>query len=76
MIVVLSLNRDFLPSAWKQYVPTVWDWLTLLGTIGFFVFFFALFLLFVPASAMAVARELPLKERQGHGGEGVHDVEG
>ena len=28
VIVVTSLERDFLPSSWGQYFPTVWDWAT------------------------------------------------
>ncbi len=42
-IIVTSLHRDFLPSAWEIYVPTIWDfgW-----TIGAFGLFFTLFLLF------------------------------
>src|SRR5262245_27087140 len=36
IIVVTSLHRDFLPSAWGNYSPTFWDWSTFLGTIGLF----------------------------------------
>src|SRR2546430_9359824 len=31
IIVVTSLHRDFLPSAWKMYYPTQWDWMTFFG---------------------------------------------
>ncbi len=34
VIVVTSLHRDFLPSAWGNYAPTFWDWSTFIGTIG------------------------------------------
>ena len=34
VIVVTSLHRDFLPSSWGMYYPTVWDLLTLFGTMG------------------------------------------
>ncbi len=37
VIVVVSLHRDFLPSSWSMYWPTVWDWAVLTGTIGFFL---------------------------------------
>lgn len=43
-IIVTSLHRDFLPSAWGMYTPTAFDWGM---TIGSFGLFFALFLLFV-----------------------------
>ena len=26
VIVVTSLHRDYLPSSWGMYSPTVWDW--------------------------------------------------
>lgn len=44
VIIVTSLQRDFLPSSWGMYAPTVFDWTMYLGTIGFF---FALIFLFV-----------------------------
>ena len=31
IIVVTSLHRDFLPSAWGMYAGTVWDWATICG---------------------------------------------
>src|ERR1700746_3452933 len=32
VIVVISLTRDFMPSAWGRYQPTFWDWGTFIGT--------------------------------------------
>src|SRR5690348_8640097 len=34
VIVITSLHRDFVPSIWRMYYPTIWDWLTFFGTIG------------------------------------------
>jgi hypothetical protein len=34
VIVVTSLHRDFLPSSWGMYQPTIWDWSMFIGTIG------------------------------------------
>src|SRR4051812_41145792 len=48
IIVVTSLHRDFLPSSWGMYQPTVWDWGTYIGTIGLFVALLLLFLRFLP----------------------------
>ena len=48
VIVVVSLHRDFLSSSWGIYVPTRWDWATYLGTIGFFLFCFLLFIRVLP----------------------------
>jgi hypothetical protein len=36
VIVVVSLQRDFLTSSWGMYYPTRWDWMTFVGTLGFF----------------------------------------
>jgi molybdopterin-containing oxidoreductase family membrane subunit len=58
MIVVTSLHRDFLPSAWDMYYPTIWDWATFLGTIGLFVALLFLFLRFLPMLSIFEMREL------------------
>ena len=36
-IVVISLERPHLPSAWGSYAPTIWDWGIFGGTIGLFL---------------------------------------
>jgi molybdopterin-containing oxidoreductase family membrane subunit len=48
VIVVTSLHRDFVPSSWGMYYPTVWDWSTYIGTIGFFVTLIYLFIRVLP----------------------------
>jgi molybdopterin-containing oxidoreductase family membrane subunit len=53
VIVVTSLNRDFLPANWGYYVPTWVDILTYVGTFGLFFTFFLLFLRFLPIVAIA-----------------------
>ena len=58
MIIVGSLNRDFLPSSWANFVATATDNLLLFGTIGFFVLMFALFVRFLPMISMYEVREL------------------
>jgi len=58
LIVVSSLHRDFLPSSWGMFYPTFWDWLTLFGSICFFVWLFLLFVRVLPAISMAEMREL------------------
>lgn len=58
LIVVTSLHRDFLPSSWGMFYPTVWDWLTLFGSIALFVWLFLLFVRFLPVISMAEMREL------------------
>jgi molybdopterin-containing oxidoreductase family membrane subunit len=58
VIVVISLTRDFMPSAWGRYSATVWDYATLAGTMGLFVTLLFLFVRALPAIAMAEMREL------------------
>jgi molybdopterin-containing oxidoreductase family membrane subunit len=58
VIVVTSLHRDFLPSSWGMYQGTVWDWMTFIGTIGFFLFLLLLFVRFLPMIAIAEMKGL------------------
>ena len=53
VIIVTSLHRDFLPSSWADYVPTVVEIATLVGSFGLFFSCFLLFCRFVPVIAMA-----------------------
>ncbi len=58
VIVVTSLHRDFMPSAWGLYIPTRWDWAVFVGTIGFFLMLFFLFIRFLPAISIFELRTL------------------
>ncbi len=58
VIVVMSLQRDYLPSSWGMYWFTKWDIMTLLGTMGFFTFLFFLFIRFMPAISIFEIRAL------------------
>src|SRR5438132_1198556 len=48
VIIVTSLHRDFLPSAWGYFTPTIWDISCLLGSFGLFFTMFLLFLRSLP----------------------------
>lgn len=48
MLIVTSLSRDFLPARWGDYLPTVWEWLLLLGTLGLFALLMLLFVRRLP----------------------------
>jgi Ni/Fe-hydrogenase subunit HybB-like protein len=62
MIIVSSLQRDFLPSSWHFYAPTWVDWGIFAGTIGFFSLLFLGFIRYLPfiptAELMELAHEL------------------
>ncbi|MEK0083952.1 NrfD/PsrC family molybdoenzyme membrane anchor subunit [Benzoatithermus flavus] len=62
MLVISGLFRDFLPSSWGGYVPTFWDWGIFFGLIGFFLFFFFLFVRFLPAVSMFEIKEAVWEE--------------
>ncbi len=53
VIVITSLHRDFLPSSWGYYSPSIVDALTFLGTFGLFFTLFLLFLRFLPMVAIS-----------------------
>ncbi|MDT7950022.1 MAG: NrfD/PsrC family molybdoenzyme membrane anchor subunit [Acetobacteraceae bacterium] len=61
-IVVTSLHRPRLPSAWGNFFSTIWDWGLFTGTIGLFLFLFLLAIRFLPVVSMAEMRKL-LAER-------------
>ncbi len=67
VIVITSLHRDFLPSSWGMYSPTVWDWAVFAGTIGLFVALLYLFIRFLPMISIFEMRELvsETEERSG-----------
>lgn len=58
VIVVISLHRDHLPSAWGMYYPTFWDWATLLGSLGLFFSLLFLFIRFLPMISIFEMRTL------------------
>jgi molybdopterin-containing oxidoreductase family membrane subunit len=58
VIVITSLHRDYLPSSWGMYHPTVWDWATYLGTIGLFCTLLFLFLRLLPMISIFEMRTL------------------
>jgi molybdopterin-containing oxidoreductase family membrane subunit len=58
MIIVTSLHRDFLPSSWGMFKPTIWDYLTFAGSIGLFFFMFLLFIRLLPMISISEMRAL------------------
>jgi molybdopterin-containing oxidoreductase family membrane subunit len=53
VIIVTSLHRDFLPSSWGYFHPTVIDICIYAGTIGLFFTCFLLFIRWLPMIAIA-----------------------
>jgi len=84
VIVASSLHRDFLPSSWDYYTPTMWDVAAFAGSFGLFFTLFCLFVRFLPIVAAAEVKgvlpqadphydETPRLERSGEPvGGGTH----
>ncbi len=71
VIVVTSLNRDYLPSAWRYFSPTWVDWGMLIGSFGLFFTLFMLFCRYLPVINMAevkstLAHQLHHAHAHGH----------
>ena len=65
VIVVTCLERDYLPSAWGDFHPTVWDYSMFIGSICFFVFMMLLFIRFIPMIPIFEMRSLIPKSQAG-----------
>ena len=58
IIIVTSLSRDYVPSAWGMYRATFWDYSTFVGTIGLFLTLLFLFVRFLPMISIFEMRTL------------------
>jgi len=58
VIIVTSLHRDFLPSAWSTYSPTLVEISTLIGSFGLFFTLFLLFIKFFPMIAIGEVKSV------------------
>jgi molybdopterin-containing oxidoreductase family membrane subunit len=67
VIANTTLSRDFLPSSWGYYSPTVVDIFTFFGTFGFFSVLFLLFIRFLPLMPMAEVKSV-MPAADPHGG--------
>jgi len=62
VIVIISLQRDFLDSSWDMYAGTRWDWAMYIGTMGLFLTLVFIFIRTLPIVAIFEMRELVHKE--------------
>ncbi len=67
VIIVVSLHRDFLPSSWAMYHPTIIEFGTLLGTFGLFFTCFLLFIRVIPMIAIWEIKGVVGSARNPHG---------
>lgn len=77
VIIVTSLERHFMPGSWRTFQATWVDNWTFIGTFGFFLMNFLLFIRFLPVIAIAeVKGVLPHSNAHydEHAERGVHEL--
>jgi molybdopterin-containing oxidoreductase family membrane subunit len=47
---------------WRLFLPTIWDWITTLGSLGLFALMFLIFVRLVPVVSMHEMRALVAQE--------------
>lgn len=58
MVIVVTLQHDFLPSAAHPYAATIWGMMTFAGSVGLFGALLLLFLRYLPAVSVVEVRRL------------------
>jgi molybdopterin-containing oxidoreductase family membrane subunit len=62
LIVWNTLSHDYLPSSWRLFLPTMWDWLITVGSLGLFALMFLVFVRLLPSVSMHEVRHLVAEE--------------
>jgi len=57
-VIVMTLNRGYLPSSWAYFKPTYVDIGMLIGSFGLFTTLFALFCRYLPVIAMSEVKNV------------------
>ena len=65
VIIVMSLRRTHLPSAWGEFFPTFWDWALLFGSVGLFLTGVLLVVRYLPVMSMFEMRRLIMESSRG-----------
>jgi len=67
VIIVTSLHRDYMPSSWSYFRPTIFDISVFAGTFGLFFTLFLVFIRYLPMVAMSeVKGVLPVANPHAH----------
>jgi molybdopterin-containing oxidoreductase family membrane subunit len=61
-IVVNTLTHDYAVSMWRLFVPTLWDWALLTGSLGLFALFYLVLVRILPMVSMHEVRRLVFEE--------------
>jgi len=70
VITVTSLSRDFLPSSWGHYTPTLTDFAILIGSFGLFFTLLLLFTRTLPVVSIAEVKAVIEGAQPSHHAEG------
>ena len=73
VIVVTSLHRDFLPSSWGMFIPTIYDIGILLGSFGLFFTLVILFTKSIPVVSIAEIKAVSDGAQPSHHGGANHE---
>lgn len=73
VIVVTSLSRDFLPSSWDMYYPTLTDFAILIGSFGLFFTLVLLFTKTLPVVSIAEVKAVTHGAQPSHHSEDEHE---
>lgn len=68
VIVVTSLSRDYLPSSWGMYIPSIYDIGILIGSFGLFFTLIFLFIRTLPVVSIAEVKAVLPESQPSHGG--------
>lgn len=68
VITVTSLHRDFLPSSWGYYTPTIYDLGILIGSFGLFFTLVILFTKALPVVSISEVKAVAEGAQPHHGG--------
>jgi Ni/Fe-hydrogenase subunit HybB-like protein len=58
LIIWNTLSHDYSVSMWRLFLPTIWDWLTTIGSLGLFALMYLVFVRLLPVVSMHEVRAL------------------
>jgi Ni/Fe-hydrogenase subunit HybB-like protein len=70
-IVITSLTKNYLPSAWADYSPTFVEVSVYLGTLGIFIFGVLLFFKYIPVIAISEVKAVNKFQQKSKQGESM-----
>ena len=62
LIIWNTLSHDYMPSMWRLFLPTIWDWITTFGSLGLFALMYLVFVRLIPVVSMHEVRKLVAEE--------------